>query len=152
MVKMLKACSYRQSKSTFEKEREKELELMEQLEDENLSEKPWYLKGEVANVDRPQNSTLEEHLEYDIAVRQSELPCTRVKEGSIYHTRGMANWQGFFSYIFCALDLPPSCMKMICNRNHSKCIHTIVYCSRSSGKRYLANYTHDFHPYYLSHN
>lgn len=49
---------------------------MEQLEEENITEKPWYLKGEVANAQRPQNSALEEHLEYDIAVRQSELPCT----------------------------------------------------------------------------
>ncbi|XP_045135263.1 U3 small nucleolar ribonucleoprotein protein MPP10-like [Portunus trituberculatus] len=63
----------KESKSTFEKEREKELELMEQLEDENLNEKPWYLKGEVGNADRPQNSTLEEHLEYDIAVRQKPI-------------------------------------------------------------------------------
>lgn len=68
--------SWWQSKSTFEKERERELELMEQLEEENLTEKPWYLKGEVVNAQRPQNSALEEHLEYDIAVRQSELPTT----------------------------------------------------------------------------
>lgn len=63
----------KESKSTFEKEREKELELMEQLEEENLNEKPWYLKGEVGNADRPQNSALEEHLEYDIAVRQKPI-------------------------------------------------------------------------------
>lgn len=63
----------KESKSTFEKEREKELQLMEQLEEENLSERPWYLKGEVVNADRPQNSALEEHLEYDIAVRQKPI-------------------------------------------------------------------------------
>ncbi|KAG0702999.1 U3 small nucleolar ribonucleoprotein MPP10 [Chionoecetes opilio] len=61
------------SKSTFEKERVKELEIMEQLEEENLNEKPWYLKGEVVNAQRPQNSVLEEHLEYDIAVRQKPI-------------------------------------------------------------------------------
>lgn len=48
--------------------------MMEQLEEENLSEKPWYLQGEVASAQRPQNSALEEHLEYDIAVRQSKSP------------------------------------------------------------------------------
>lgn len=46
---------------------------MEQLQEENLSEKPWFLKGEITSAQRPQNSALEEHLEYDIAVRQSEF-------------------------------------------------------------------------------
>lgn len=63
----------KETKSTFEKEREKEMQVMEQLEEENLSEKPWYLQGEVVSAQRPQNSTLEEHLEYDIAVRQKPI-------------------------------------------------------------------------------
>lgn len=72
-VTQLLGAPKKESKSTFEKERERELELMEQLEEENLTEKPWYLKGEVANAQRPQNSALEEHLEYDIAVRQKPI-------------------------------------------------------------------------------
>lgn len=87
---------YHQTKSTFEKERERELQMMEQLEEENLSEKPWYLQGEIASAHRPQNSALEEHLEYDIAVKQSELLDAKLRCGSICHNIV----QGFMFYFF----------------------------------------------------
>ncbi|KAG7160943.1 U3 small nucleolar RNA-associated protein MPP10-like [Homarus americanus] len=37
-------------KSTFEKEREKELKVIETLEEANTSEKPWYLRGEAVDT------------------------------------------------------------------------------------------------------
>ncbi|CAL4202846.1 unnamed protein product, partial [Meganyctiphanes norvegica] len=60
----------KETKSSFEREQEKERRIIESLEEEQMSEKPWFLKGEVQNQDRPENSTLEEHLEYDIAAKQ----------------------------------------------------------------------------------
>nr|XP_045609475.1 U3 small nucleolar ribonucleoprotein protein MPP10-like [Procambarus clarkii] len=57
-------------KSTFEMERERELKVIETLEEANTSEKPWYLRGEAVSADRPENSALEEHMEYDIVARQ----------------------------------------------------------------------------------
>ncbi|XP_071539896.1 U3 small nucleolar ribonucleoprotein protein MPP10-like [Panulirus ornatus] len=63
----------KEAKSTFEKEQEKALKVMATLEDANISEKPWYLRGEVVSVDRPENSALQEHMEYDIAVRQKPV-------------------------------------------------------------------------------
>lgn len=47
--------------------------MMEILEENNISDKPWHLRGEVLNADRPENSALEEQMEYDIAVRHSKF-------------------------------------------------------------------------------
>ncbi|CAL4109478.1 unnamed protein product [Meganyctiphanes norvegica] len=63
----------KETKSSFEREQEKERRIIESLEEEQMSEKPWFLKGEVQNQDRPENSTLEEHLEYDIAAKQKPV-------------------------------------------------------------------------------
>jgi len=55
----------KQSKSKFELEQEKTRKLIEKLEDQNVSEKPWQLLGEVTADKRPENSLLEEYLQYD---------------------------------------------------------------------------------------
>ncbi|XP_018019152.1 U3 small nucleolar ribonucleoprotein protein MPP10 [Hyalella azteca] len=53
-----------QVKSRFEKELELETRLRQELEESNISEKPWALKGEVQAADRPTNSVLTEYLEF----------------------------------------------------------------------------------------
>lgn len=69
-VTQLLGLKKKEEKSTFEKERERELMLMSTLEEDNISEKPWFLKGEAISTDRPENSTLEEQLDYNIVARQ----------------------------------------------------------------------------------
>ncbi|XP_068235288.1 U3 small nucleolar ribonucleoprotein protein MPP10-like [Palaemon carinicauda] len=69
-VAQLLGLKKKEEKSTFEKERERELMLMSTLEEDNIAEKPWFLKGEAVSADRPENSTLEEQLEYNIVARQ----------------------------------------------------------------------------------
>ncbi|XP_066972317.1 U3 small nucleolar ribonucleoprotein protein MPP10-like [Macrobrachium rosenbergii] len=69
-VTQLLGLKKKEEKSTFEKDRERELMLMSTLEEDNVAEKPWFLKGEAVSADRPENSTLEEQLEYNIAARQ----------------------------------------------------------------------------------
>ncbi|XP_057301568.1 U3 small nucleolar ribonucleoprotein protein MPP10-like [Hydractinia symbiolongicarpus] len=52
-------------KSTFER-RQEEIELkISRLEESNLSNKPWQLKGEATSRVRPVNSLLEEHISFD---------------------------------------------------------------------------------------
>ena len=43
------------------------------MEDAAVGEKPWQLTGEVAGPARPENSLLQEHLEYDTAARQAPV-------------------------------------------------------------------------------
>ena len=38
-----------------------------------MGEKPWQLTGEIAGPARPENSLLQEHLEYDTAARQAPV-------------------------------------------------------------------------------
>lgn len=49
------------------------------LEQNNIEDKPWYLRGEALTQDRPEDSVLQQQLEYDIAARQS-------KSSVPYHT------------------------------------------------------------------
>jgi len=44
-------------------------EIIHQLEEENLGEKHWTLKGEVSSKSRPLNSLLEEDLDYEHATK-----------------------------------------------------------------------------------
>ncbi|RWS06204.1 U3 small nucleolar ribonucleoprotein MPP10-like protein [Dinothrombium tinctorium] len=61
------------TKSTFEKQQEKVKEKIKKLELQNLSGKPWQLKGEIGAEKRPENSLLEEHLQFDHTSRQPPL-------------------------------------------------------------------------------
>ncbi|KAL7646665.1 UNVERIFIED_CONTAM: hypothetical protein RMT77_001918 [Armadillidium vulgare] len=82
-------------KSKFAQKLEDESALKKELEEETfLAEKSWTLKGEVQKVDRPENSTLEHHLEAKVAIRMKpviteevnkkieELILTRIKNQS----------------------------------------------------------------------
>lgn len=67
-----KNCLHLQSKSRLEVELERERAVMLGLEQNNIEEKPWYLRGEAQTQDRPEDSVLQQQLEYDIAARQSK--------------------------------------------------------------------------------
>ena len=45
-----------------------------------MGEKPWQLAGEVAGPARPENSLLQEHLEYDTAARQAPVITEEVSQ------------------------------------------------------------------------
>lgn len=59
--------------STLEKRSERLNKRIAKLEEEAVSEKPWALKGEVAAKDRPQNSLLEEAVEFDVCTRPGKI-------------------------------------------------------------------------------
>lgn len=64
-------------KSSFEKRQDKLKKQMEQIHDsmlDNLNNKPWQLKGEANAKSRPQDSLLEEYLEYDHTTRVAPQP------------------------------------------------------------------------------
>jgi len=52
-------------KSNFEQRQERLNKRIEQIHDEALGEKPWQLLGEITSQTRPQNSLLEEVLQFD---------------------------------------------------------------------------------------
>ncbi|OAD53241.1 U3 small nucleolar ribonucleoprotein MPP10 [Eufriesea mexicana] len=56
-------------KSSLEMRQERLKKKIKELEKEALGEKPWQLKGEVSAPNRPQNSLLEEFVEFDITTR-----------------------------------------------------------------------------------
>lgn len=56
-------------KSSLEMRQERLKNKIGKLEEEALAEKPWQLKGEVSASNRPQNSLLEEFVEFDITTR-----------------------------------------------------------------------------------
>jgi len=56
-----------QEKSTYQKKMEKMNSIIEELEQENIQDKSWTLKGEASSKQRPLNSLLEEDLEFDHA-------------------------------------------------------------------------------------
>ncbi|XP_065210752.1 U3 small nucleolar ribonucleoprotein protein MPP10 [Planococcus citri] len=60
-------------KSTFEMRQERLRQRVDQLENEALSEKPWHMIGEVNAKKRPQNSLLEQNLEFDFTVRPAPI-------------------------------------------------------------------------------
>nr|XP_040052356.1 U3 small nucleolar ribonucleoprotein protein MPP10 [Gasterosteus aculeatus aculeatus] len=52
-------------KSSFEKRQEKMSEKIEELEKTALADKPWQLSGEITSQSRPENSMLEEDVEFE---------------------------------------------------------------------------------------
>ncbi|XP_067667173.1 U3 small nucleolar ribonucleoprotein protein MPP10-like [Haliotis asinina] len=62
-----------ESLSTFEKRQEKLKKRIEQLEKASLADKTWQLLGEVAGPARPENSLLEEHLQFDVTTRAAPV-------------------------------------------------------------------------------
>lgn len=60
--------------STLEMRSDRINKRIAKLEEEAISNnKPWALKGEVAAKDRPQNSLLEEAVEFDVCTRPGEI-------------------------------------------------------------------------------
>ena len=57
------------------------------MEDAAVGEKPWQLTGEIAGPARPENSLLQEHLEYDTAGRQAPVITEEVRAASSVHVR-----------------------------------------------------------------
>lgn len=60
-----------ESKSSFEKRQEKMSEKIKELENTALGEKPWQLSGEVTAQTRPENSMLEEDVEFEQTSRMA---------------------------------------------------------------------------------
>ncbi|XP_066591893.1 U3 small nucleolar ribonucleoprotein protein MPP10 [Prorops nasuta] len=63
----------REIKSSLESRQERLGKRIKEMEDQAISEKPWQLKGEVSASSRPQNSLLEEFVEFDIMTRPAPV-------------------------------------------------------------------------------
>lgn len=60
-------------KTPFEHRMEQEKNRIKKLEKDSLAEKPWQLSGETSAAKRPENSLLEEHLQFDFISRAAPL-------------------------------------------------------------------------------
>lgn len=61
------------TKSSLEARQERLKERIKKLEEEAISEKPWQLKGEASALNRPENSLLEEFVEFDSVSRPAPI-------------------------------------------------------------------------------
>lgn len=62
-----------ETKSSLESRQERLQMRIQELEEEAIGEKPWQLKGEVSGLNRPQNSLLEEFVEFDVTTRPAPV-------------------------------------------------------------------------------
>lgn len=62
-----------EKKSEFEMRQERLKKQIEKLEERTLSDAPWQLKGEVDALKRPQNSLLEEVVDFDLTTRPAPI-------------------------------------------------------------------------------
>ncbi|XP_078036489.1 U3 small nucleolar ribonucleoprotein MPP10 [Augochlora pura] len=62
-----------EARSSLETRQDRLLDRIKQLEQEAVGEKPWQMKGEVSAASRPQNSLLEEFVEFDITTRPAPV-------------------------------------------------------------------------------
>lgn len=60
-------------KTPFELQTEREKARIKKLEQQSLESKPWQLSGETSATQRPENSLLEEHLQFDFISRNAPL-------------------------------------------------------------------------------
>ncbi len=60
-------------KSTYEEGQIRLRKKIRMVEDEAVKEKPWQMTGEVAGPARPENSLLQEHLDYDNVAKQAPV-------------------------------------------------------------------------------
>lgn len=60
-------------KSTFEQRQDRLNKRIEEIEENAIQEKPWQLKGEITAEGRPQNSLLEEVVEFDLSTRPAPV-------------------------------------------------------------------------------
>lgn len=86
--------------SSFEKQQERLRRTISKLEEENIGEKPWMLRGEVTAKSRPMNSLLEQDVDFEHASRAAPLITEEVTESleslirqrikDVKHLRGSA--------------------------------------------------------------
>ena len=69
-----------------------------------MGEKPWQLTGEIAGPARPENSLLQEHLEYDTAGRQAPVITEEVR-AACPSTSGSRKSATFADLILISLSL-----------------------------------------------
>ncbi|CAG4985192.1 unnamed protein product [Colias eurytheme] len=62
-----------EKKSEFELRQERLKQQISKLEEKNITEAPWQLKGEVNAMKRPQNSLLQEVLDFDLTTRPAPI-------------------------------------------------------------------------------
>jgi U3 small nucleolar RNA-associated protein MPP10 len=68
------------NKSNFEQANDKMRKNISKIEQEMMSERPWQLKGEVNAVNRPQNSLLEEYVDFESGARAAPLMTEEVSK------------------------------------------------------------------------